>query len=120
MRIDEYFKDSELTCKCGCGAMPSYYATERLYVLRVLYDNKIIVRSAARCLIHNKSVGGKDTSQHITEGNREGIAFDIKVPPADEIKVIRLALYVGFTGVGVKNNDFMHIDRREVPAFWTY
>lgn len=116
----EYFKDNELSCRCGCGVMPDRNALEFLYVLRILYGKPIKIRSAARCRAHNKDEGGKDNSRHITDDIRKGTAFDIGIPPADEVLVLGLAIVAGFTGVGVKNNDFIHIDRRETPAFWTY
>ena len=120
MQVFEYFKDKELFCKCGCKALPGWDAVEALYVLRIMYGRKIDIRSAARCRTHNREVGGKDNSRHITDDIRQGNAFDISVPPVDEVEVIRLAIAAGFTGIGVKNNDFIHIDRRSKPAFWTY
>ena len=120
MVIKEYFTDKELSCRCGCGAMPDPEAVEFLYALRILYEKPIKVRSAARCRMHNKEEGGKENSEHITDDIREGNAFDIVVPPVDEVLVLNLILMVGFVGIGIKNNDFMHIDRRITPAFWTY
>lgn len=115
MLIYEYFKNSELTCQCGCGILPETQAVERLYAVRLIYGRPMTIRSAARCPAHNTSVGGAVDSKHV-----RGIAFDVHVPPEDEIELIRLALFVGFTGIGVKNNDFIHLDLRDISALWTY
>ena len=58
MVIDEYFKDSELYCKCGCGMRPSKLAVELLYALRLIYGRAIHVSSGARCSAHNIKIGG--------------------------------------------------------------
>lgn len=113
-----------MSCHCGCGALPDPAAVERLYALRILYGKPIPVRSAARCLVYNRSIGGKSNSLHITFPGIEvcqGVAFDCVVPPKDEVRFVGLAVQVGFTGIGIKNNDFIHLDQgRETAALWTY
>lgn len=127
MRLKEYFTDKELTCKCGCGAMPAAEAVRKLYLLRLLYNKPIKMRSAARCLKHNASEGDSKKSKHLTiesitgmvEGIK-GVAFDVDIPAEDEVLFIGLAIEAGFNGIGVKNNNFIHLDTREESAFWTY
>lgn len=122
MLTREYFKNKELSCRCGCGAMPAQDAIERLYALRIVYGKPISIRSGARCPNHNQAIGGSDNSLHITfPGVCEGMAFDVAVPPENEVQFVGLAVLVGFTGIGIKNNDFIHIDQgRETDALWTY
>jgi len=116
MKIPELFKDSELTCSCGCGMMPDKRAIEKLYSLRLIYNKPVTITSGARCANYNKRIGGAESSQHTT-----GKAFDLKIPPADEWEVVRIAQSVGFNGIGLNNNVFIHVDdRASKPELWTY
>jgi len=115
MKTKEYFKDSELACKCGCGAMPEEIAVERLYALRLIYRNPIRITSGKRCSDHNANIGGSKHSKHVA-----GIAFDCVVPKIDELNFICLAKLCGFNGVGFKDNIFVHIDARSTDAMWGY
>lgn len=51
----------------------------------------------------------------------QGIASDIKINNgADRLKLVRKALYLGFTGIGIDGN-FIHVDIRETtPVMWAY
>ena len=112
MIVPEYFKDSELACQCGCGAMPDPRAVELLYALRIVLGGPVTVTSAARCYTHNYAVGGKEDSYHT-----RGLAFDLVFPRLASI--VELAPLVGFRGIGVAEN-FVHIDTRKSPAYWRY
>lgn len=101
----EYFTDAELSCRCGCGAMPRQASVDRLYALRIAYGKPIRISSGARCQTHNTTIGGAQESYHIA-----GQAFDIRVPNADEGRVISLAMQLGFTGVGIWGDGRVHID----------
>lgn len=116
MKIPEYFKDREICCPC-CGKVPDKTAVYKLYCLRLLLDVPIIVTSGARCEKYNKKIGGSKNSYHIA-----GHAFDIKTKNqnADEYNIIKIAQQVGFTGIGINNNNFIHIDNRFMRAIWTY
>ncbi len=117
MKIEEYFKDEELMCPCGCGTMPSQRSVEMLYALRILIRTPLRITSAARCVDHNADVGGVRTSAHI-----HGKAFDISSNGGViEYGLIRIALLVGFSGVGINNNNFVHVDNyHQIPKVWTY
>jgi uncharacterized protein YcbK (DUF882 family) len=117
MKIPEYFKDSELACPCGCGKMPQRHVIKMLYILRLLFGGPIKVTSGARCKTYNKKIGGSKESLHI-----EGIAFDIRVKnhKNNEHKLIEYAMTADFRGIGIKDNTFLHIDYRIVPAVWGY
>ena len=115
MIIPELFKDKELACKCGCGLMPDKESVYKLYAMRLIFGKPMIITSGARCLVHNKAVGGAKDSTHLTG------AFDIKVSPFDEYRLIQIAQFVGFTGIGIKDNKFIHVDDKREGAFiWTY
>lgn len=129
MRLKEYFTDKELSCRCGCGAMPKREAIEMLYALRIRYGKPIRIRSAARCPKHNKKEGGKSRSRHITQWKKirgilqlvkRGDAFDIETTMKSEGILLKAALWVGFRGIGIKDNDFLHLDLRRDLRVWTY
>lgn len=115
MLVPEYFKDSELKCQCGCGAMPKEDAVKQLYALRLLFGYPIPINSGARCADYNTRIGGSKDSYHIT-----GAAFDCAVLKDLEWRFIHLAQLCGFRGIGIKDNHFIHIDTRMTPAVWTY
>lgn len=122
MRIYEYFTDAELTCKCGCGLMPHRKSIERLYALRILLASPLIVTSGARCTKYNDEVGGAKSSAHLS-----GTAFDLcctnkSIHLLMEYDLIRLSIMVGFTGIGIANNRFLHVDDlpRLSSAIWHY
>ena len=116
--IKTYFKApyDQLACPC-CGLMPDPEAVEELYALRIHTGIQMKVTSGARCKKHNKVVGGKDSSYHL-----ELIAFDIVVQPVHEWELIGAAVMMGWHGIGINNNKFIHIDRRiyDERAVWTY
>ena len=116
MKIPELFKDSELSCPDGCGMLPTQGAINKLYALRLIYNKPITITSGARCPSYNKRIGGAESSQHTT-----GRAFDLKIPPEDEWEVVSIAQSVGFKGIGLNNNVFIHVDDRDgKPNMWTY
>lgn len=116
LKIPELFKDSELACSCGCGMLPTQDAVKKLYALRIIYNKPIAITSGARCPAYNKRIGGADSSEHAT-----GRAFDMAIRPEDEWEVIRIAQSVGFNGIGLNNNKFIHVDdRASAPQMWTY
>lgn len=115
MKIQEYFKNSELECKCRCGLLPDTKSIESLYAVRLILDIPMIITSGARCEEYNQAVGGSKESYHLIG------AFDIKVPLEHEYHLIEVAQFVGFTGIGIKNNSFIHIDAHHLdPVVWTY
>lgn len=107
----EYFSDSEFDCKCNrpdCDAKPmDAFALIKLDGLRRELGEPIHLSSARRCKHHNKAVGGSESSQHL-----EGRAFDIISPDGDYmLRVVKLALKHGFTGIGIKAR-MVHLDTR--------
>jgi len=123
MRTREYFQDKileggadSLFCPC-CGQKPNKESLERLYALRILHGKPIYVISGARCQIHNdKLIKVARSSAHLKGG-----AFDIRTTRDTEGELIKLALLVGFNGIGIKNNRMLHIDdTRDSLTIWTY
>jgi len=117
MKIPELFTDSEISCKCGCGAMPQQSAVNALYALRIILDQPIIITSGARCSVHNLSVGGKPGSYHLT-----GEAFDIRILP-DYVGLVMfdLAPACGFTGIAYISPGSIHLDTGHLKlTTWGY
>lgn len=118
-----------MCCHCGCGLLPPQWPVERLYTLRILIGEPLMITSAARCEKHNRKVKGKRGSIHVPFNKRTGIsrdwgggAFDILADKNLQIKIISYALKCGFTGFGLAQK-FIHIDDADRPkalTYWTY
>ena len=99
-----YFTDDELKCPC-CGLMN---ITPRH---RMMLDSTregagipMKVTSGSRCAKHNKEVGGKEDSDHLT-GEGTDISCETSV---QRYRIIKAALSMGFTRIGVRK-DFLHL-----------
>jgi hypothetical protein len=68
-----HFSDTELSCRCGCGLMPTQELQDCLDSIRDQYGKPITLTCAARCPTHNASVRGALHSQHI-QGNAADLA----------------------------------------------
>lgn len=69
----KYFKDSEFTCKCGCGLNLQKDGIKRIAdEIREHFGRPMIITSGTRCAKHNKAVGGVSNSWHL-----KGNAIDI-------------------------------------------
>ena len=68
-----HFANHELTCKCGCGRLPSLALAWMLEETRKDGGGwPIVLSSGMRCPGHNKNVGSRSTSLHIP-----GLAVDV-------------------------------------------
>jgi len=117
-----YFSVKELSCP-HCN---KYYFNEstlnRLNALREQYGKPIIINSGYRCEEYNSLKG-------YTQTHATGQAVDVNVNRKDAYRLLKLALNLGFTGVGVKqkgNGRFLHLDdlgeaeNRPRPTIWSY
>lgn len=120
------FSEKEMACKglncCGGKAdmSPDFMLT--LQALRSAAAMPLRVTSGYRCHEHNTAVGGGPA--HVL-----GRAADIAVSRGDALRVVKLALLHGFSGLGIKqhgDNRFIHLDNltdRECvprPTIWSY
>ncbi len=136
MIIKEYFKESKLNCRCGCGLPPQLTIIFIVYSLRITLRVPIYIISGARCLRHNKAEGGGESSLHLPLKDRKNDhgatedtgALDIVIHSVAkhrhyEYDLIKTAPHLGVTGIGIKNNKMAHIDNgngTNRPAIWTY
>jgi len=114
----KYFKESEFTCKCGCGeTVISRDLLEMLDEARDFAKIPFIINSGYRCKEHTESIRNP-TSSHI-----KGLAVDIRCTSSKNRAIIIDALgYVGFKRFGIADT-FIHadIDEKKLnPAIWLY
>lgn len=116
------FRPEEMACR-GSGELlvvPSFIS--RLQTLRHILGKPIRITSGFRTPEYNERVGGAKDSAHV-----KGRAADIAVSGSDAFVLVRYAIGVGFTGIGVKQHGadrFVHVDDVEDwnirPALWSY
>ena len=112
----------EVACKCGCGFDTMDFETiEAVQDCCDYFAHKqgvdkvvLIINSGARCLEHNRKIGGSKNSQHLL-----GRAMDIVikgVSPRDVYTFLDKN-YDGEYGIG-SYTTFTHIDTRSGFARW--
>lgn len=122
------FTYAELRCRCGqCDSTgremdPVFMAL--LQRLRQVYGKALPLTSAYRCPNHpverNKAVPGEHTL---------GLSVDVQCRGADALKILHLALNLGFIRIGVSQKGatrFLHLGlapesgRLPSPMIWSY
>jgi zinc D-Ala-D-Ala carboxypeptidase len=124
-----YFTKKELACKCGCGGLPEREFVERLVVLRRKCGFAFIVTSGYRCPKHNYAVT-KNKSQGTgwSGPHTMGRAVDLAVYGEKVFTIIKEAVKLGFTGIGLNQKGtyserYIHLDDLDGdgrPTVWTY
>ena len=109
---DKYknFSKEEFDCKhTGKNEMQVEFM-DKLQELRRTYDKPMIITSGYRDVTHpveaKKAKGGYHT---------KGLACDVSCGSQQAYDIVRLAILIGFTGVGVKQKGegrFIHLDLR--------
>ena len=99
-----HFTPQEIACR-GDGSLMVVPAF--LNLLETLREKlgPLHVNCAYRSALHNARVGGAPLSQH-----KFGTAADIAIGAIDKADLIAAAVAVGFTGLGVNYQTFVHID----------
>ena len=98
----------------------------RLVLLRQELGFPLIVTSAYRSPQHNARVGGRSRSAHMA-----GRAVDIAISGDKAHRLVRMALLLGFTGIGIRQRGnyrsrYVHVDDLDKapgiprPAIWSY
>jgi zinc D-Ala-D-Ala carboxypeptidase len=103
-----WFKEDDFKCKCNCRFDCSDEFKKDVDDARDLAGVPFVLTSAARCLQHNRNIGSKDTSTHVS-----GLAVDIAYK--DELHLTRIVHALsrcGFTRIGVNaKKKFIHADK---------
>jgi uncharacterized protein YcbK (DUF882 family) len=121
----KHFSPSEFDCQCAYhSARPMNAATQmdmnfvrKLDALREAYGKPLTISSGWRCPEHNAAVSSTgDRGPHTT-----GRAVDLLVNGGDAYHVLRLAMQLGFTGLGIsqkgpRGSRFLHLDDLDAPA----
>ena len=112
----KYFKIEDFDCQeTGENQM----SPEFLNMLDILRENAgfpFVITSGYRSPNHSIEAKKEKAGTHA-----QGIAADIKVNSgAERMIIVKEALALGFTGIGVAKT-FIHVDiRKTTPVVWTY
>lgn len=116
----QFFTRAEMSCSWTgkCEMDPTFMLM--LDSLRLAHGKPIRVSSAYRDPSHPSEAVKPAPGWHT-----KGKAADLLVSGEDAYKLLRLALSIGFTGIGVKQTGpaekrFLHVDTRPTPAVWSY
>lgn len=122
------FSLAELRCRCGqCDSSglemdPVFMAL--LQRLRQVYGKPMQLSSAYRCPRHPNELNKAEPGEHT-----QGLAVDVRCQGADAVKILQLALNLGFVRLGVSQKGtgrFLHLGlapeggRLPSPMLWSY
>lgn len=121
-----YFHMREFACRCGCGQnLIDFAFVEELDRLRAAVGFPIKVTSGYRCPDYNARVSTTGREGPHTTGR----AADLAVDRANAVRLLRVAINMGFTGIGVQQKGagrFIHLDNlpntvgSPRPTIWSY
>lgn len=114
-QLSKNFYRDEFTCNCGCGyADIDGVLVQQLQTARNIADIPFRILSGCRCLFHNRTVGGVESSVHLL-----GKAADIEALTArDQFVVLSALLQAGFTRIGLyKRRRFIHVDTHHFGSY---
>ncbi len=120
-----YFTAAEFACHhCRQNLIDHQFVTE-LDELRHRYGAPLKVSSGYRCPDHNAKVSSTGrTGPHTT-----GRAVDLLVDRGNAYRLLKIALEMGFTGIGIQQKGsgrFLHLDNlpnipgQPRPTLWSY
>jgi len=120
-----YFSASEFACRHCSQNLIDHQFIDELDELRHRYGAPLKVSSGYRCPDHNAKVSSTGrTGPHVT-----GRACDLLVDRGNALKLLRIALDMGFTGIGLQQKGagrFIHVDNlpnapgQPRPTIWSY
>lgn len=118
--LTDDFSLKEFKCKCGCGIVNvEFELANKLQELRDFVGEKIIINSGCRCPTHNRNVGGKRSSEHVTTESKFLKGVDIR--SRNRFKLLQGAMNI-FKRVGVAKL-WIHVGiSRSLPnpCYWVY
>lgn len=113
------FSKAEFSCKETGENRMNVEFMDKLQALRIRYGKPMFITSGYRSPQHSIEKAKAAPGTHA-----QGIACDIRVQGADAHELVKLALEMGFTGVGVSQKStgarFIHLDIAPRAAIWSY
>ena len=124
----EFFRESEFSCKCGCGSAPmdeTFLGV--LDEIRREFGRPMAISSGYRCQNHKIEAAKRAPGPHST-----GAAADILVTSAVALSLLRIATaHPDITGEGISQRStwstrFIHLDsvppggKFPRPHLWSY
>jgi len=111
------FSPSEFSCRhCGREEMKASFM-EKLQQVRNEFG-PMNISSGWRCPDHPVEKAKAHPGMHST-----GMAADVAVSGENAVRLLKIALTHGFTGIGVQQKSekrFIHLDLRNEPTIWSY
>jgi uncharacterized protein YcbK (DUF882 family) len=123
-RYKPYFTEAEFKCKHTGKCEMSEDFMAKLYELRHEFGAPMVISSGYRDKTHPGEAGKTAAGAHTM-----GRACDILISGKDALALLRLALSMGFTGIGIQqkgNSRFIHLDDLPNskdfirPTIWSY
>ena len=124
----EFFRESEFTCRCGCGdAAVDFAFLKALDAIRREFQRPMAISSGYRCKNHKIEAAKRVPGAHNT-----GAAADILVTSGVALSLLRIAAaHPAITGIGVQqkgvaSSRFIHLDSVPPggdlarPNLWSY
>jgi uncharacterized protein YcbK (DUF882 family) len=115
-QLSAHFNSSEFECSCTkcVDQFIEQDLIDKLEKVRELYGKPIVITSGYRCPDHNKAVGGKNNSTHMS-----GMAVDIcpKLLTLDDLDLLYDVCYDIFDNIGDgRSKKFIHVDTRSAKS----
>lgn len=112
--ITTHFSAGEFACPCCGGNKILTSFVERLEKLHSKMGAKsIVISSGYRCPIHSVSVGGYANDTHVMGFGADLIVYRKDGKPYTSMQVARVAETLGFGGIGIIDNYYVHLDTRD-------
>lgn len=119
---DQYpnFKEHEFNCKHTGKNEMTHEFLSKLQELRTYYGKPMVITSGYRDATHPVEARKASPGTH-----SKGIACDVACMGADAHRLVRLAMHLGFTGIGISQKSggsrFVHLDiSSDRTAIWSY
>lgn len=117
--ISEHFRSSEMDCHCQSRECTvTYVDTDLIDALELLREKvgaPIVVTSGYRCSSHNRAVGGKPGSVHMTGKAADVLCEGVSV---DTIRYAAESIPAFDDGGIGRYDSFTHLDTRNYRARW--
>lgn len=122
--LTKNFSSDEMRCKCGCGICNvSDKFMRKLQLARSIAGIAFTISSGCRCPKHNKSEGGKETSDHLMTATIQCEGVDIQcLNSVSRLKIFIAATTAGFTRIGIAKS-FVHLGMKKnnpEHVLWVY